>query len=138
MVAIVRSDGSIWAQEPLKPGTRLVPEHDSELRRQLENERARGIHSCGPKCNFSGCVNRRLREQLELVTGALELGLQIGDQFSRGFIAQFHDKARAALTAEIEAAKAEEREACAQVCESMHEEDGPNAYAYAIRARSKA
>lgn len=30
-----------------------------------------------------------------------------------------------------------EREACAKVCESMHDEDRPSDYAYAIRARSK-
>lgn len=30
-----------------------------------------------------------------------------------------------------------EREACARACESMHEEDRPGDYAYAIRARSK-
>lgn len=31
-----------------------------------------------------------------------------------------------------------EREACAQVCEAMHEEDRPDDYAYAIRARGQA
>ena len=35
----------------------------------------------------------------------------------------------------IAAAVAAEREACAQVCEGMHEEDRPGDYAYAIRAR---
>ena len=30
-----------------------------------------------------------------------------------------------------------EREACARVCDAMHEEDHPGDYAYAIRARSK-
>lgn len=34
------------------------------LRRELENERARDIHSCGPDCTRSGCVNRRLRKEL--------------------------------------------------------------------------
>lgn len=32
---------------------------------------------------------------------------------------------------------AAEREACAKVCEAMHEEDRPDDYAYTIRARSK-
>jgi len=31
-----------------------------------------------------------------------------------------------------------EREACAKVCEGMHEEDRPSDYAYAIRARGAA
>lgn len=30
-----------------------------------------------------------------------------------------------------------EREACAKVCEAMHDEDRPSDYAYAIMARSK-
>ena len=34
-----------------------------------------------------------------------------------------------------EKAAAEEREACAQVCDGMHEEDRPSDYAYSIRAR---
>jgi len=37
----------------------------AELQRELENERARDIHSCGPNCQRTGCVNRRLREENE-------------------------------------------------------------------------
>lgn len=36
----------------------------AELEEQLENEQARGIHSCHPGCLRDGCVNRRLRDQL--------------------------------------------------------------------------
>jgi len=36
-----------------------------ELKRELENERARDIHSCGPDCSRAGCVNRRLRDENE-------------------------------------------------------------------------
>lgn len=39
---------------------------------------------------------------------------------------------------DVAAAVAAEREACAQVCEGMHEEDRPGDYAYAIRARWRA
>lgn len=42
------------------------------LRNQLEEEHARGIHSCGPKCNASGCVNRRLREQVRVLSAVLD------------------------------------------------------------------
>ena len=35
----------------------------------------------------------------------------------------------------VEKAAAAEREACALVCDEMHEEDRPGDYAYAIRAR---
>ena len=35
-----------------------------EVQRELENERARGIHSCHDNCTQDGCVNRRLREEL--------------------------------------------------------------------------
>ena len=38
----------------------------------------------------------------------------------------------------IAEAVAAEREACAQLCEGMHEEDRPGDYAYAIRARGAA
>lgn len=38
--------------------------------------------------------------------------------------------------ADLDAAVQKEREACAQVCDGMHEEDRPSDYAYAIRARS--
>jgi len=37
----------------------------AELKRELENERARDVHSCGPNCTRDGCVNRRLREENE-------------------------------------------------------------------------
>lgn len=36
----------------------------AELEVELENEQARGIHSCHPGCLRDGCVNRRLRDQL--------------------------------------------------------------------------
>ena len=35
-----------------------------EVQRELENERARGIHSCHDNCTQDGCVNRRLHEEL--------------------------------------------------------------------------
>ena len=35
-----------------------------EAQKDLENERARGIHSCHDNCTRDGCVNRRLREEL--------------------------------------------------------------------------
>lgn len=37
----------------------------AELQRELDNERARGIHSCGPNCQRDGCVNRRLQAENE-------------------------------------------------------------------------
>jgi len=37
----------------------------AELKRELENERTRDIHSCGPDCQRAGCVNRRLRAENE-------------------------------------------------------------------------
>lgn len=37
--------------------------HISDLKRQLANERASGIHSCGPNCQRPGCVERRERDQ---------------------------------------------------------------------------
>jgi len=42
----------------------------AELLRELENERARDIHSCGPNCQRTGCVNRRLREENEALRKA--------------------------------------------------------------------
>lgn len=45
---------------------------------------------------------------------------------------------RKAVQAAVAEAVAAEREACAVVCESMHEEDRPSDYAYAIRARGAA
>lgn len=45
-----------------------------ELLDELENEQARDIHSCGPTCSKSGCVNRRLREQCDELLAALEAG----------------------------------------------------------------
>lgn len=38
--------------------------HADRLREELENEQARGIHSCHPNCTRDGCVNRRLRGML--------------------------------------------------------------------------
>jgi hypothetical protein len=35
------------------------------LREALDNERAKGIHSCHANCSRDGCVNRRLRGALE-------------------------------------------------------------------------
>lgn len=39
-------------------------ESNERLREELENEQARGIHSCHPNCTRDGCVNRRLRGML--------------------------------------------------------------------------
>lgn len=36
----------------------------AELERENDNLIAEGIHSCGPSCTRSGCVNRQLREEL--------------------------------------------------------------------------
>ena len=41
-----------------------VEETIESLRQELEDERARDIHSCGPSCTRNGCVNSRLRQQL--------------------------------------------------------------------------
>lgn len=41
------------------------------LQRELGNEKARGIHSCGPNCQKDGCVNRRLRGVLRQAREAL-------------------------------------------------------------------
>lgn len=43
------------------------------------------------------------------------------------------DQLRAYALAEVEKAVKAERERCANLCESMHEEDGPHAYAWRIR-----
>lgn len=72
----------------------LQKERDT-LREQLEEERARGIHSCGPKCQQSGCVNRRLREQVRALSDFIQewLGRQGSDNN------YMTEKARAALAA---------------------------------------
>ena len=36
----------------------------ADLKRELDNEQARDIHSCHPNCSRVGCVNRRLRAEL--------------------------------------------------------------------------
>lgn len=40
-------------------------QHIEATAAELANERSRGIHTCGPDCTRSGCVNARLREELE-------------------------------------------------------------------------
>ena len=65
----------------------------------------------------------------ELIAMAREAGFVLADNATDEAFNRF--RAFAALVA------AREREACAQVCESMHEEDRPSDYAYAIRARGK-
>ena len=54
----------LYAQD----GTNYVQAAADELERltrELANARASGIHSCHDNCTRSGCVNARLREQLE-------------------------------------------------------------------------
>lgn len=46
------------------------------------------------------------------------------------------ENARAEAVLAVKAAKASERERCAKLCEGMHPEDGPHAYAWAIRTES--
>jgi len=61
----------------------VVAERD-ELRRELENERARDIHSCGPTCSRNGCVNRRLQDELaELRQQVLSSDAQALDHWQR-------------------------------------------------------
>lgn len=43
----------------------VLRQHIEATAAELANERARGIHTCGPDCTRSGCVNARLREELE-------------------------------------------------------------------------
>lgn len=43
-----------------------------EAQKDLENERARGIHSCHDNCTQDGCVNRRLRDELAATRKQLE------------------------------------------------------------------
>lgn len=43
-----------------------------EVQMELENERARGIHSCHDNCTQDGCVNRRLRDELAATRKQLE------------------------------------------------------------------
>ena len=43
---------------------RLLIADLEDAQKELENERARGIHSCHDNCTQDGCVNRRLREEL--------------------------------------------------------------------------
>ena len=45
--------------------TDTIRQHIESTAAELANERARGIHTCGPDCTRSGCVNARLREELE-------------------------------------------------------------------------
>jgi hypothetical protein len=42
----------------------------TRLQEELENEQARGIHSCHPNCTRDGCVNRRLRAELAAALAA--------------------------------------------------------------------
>ncbi len=42
------------------------------LREELENERARGIHTCGPNCQRLACRQRREIEQLQAQVEALQ------------------------------------------------------------------
>lgn len=43
--------------------TNLIADLEEE-QKELENERARGIHTCHDNCTRDGCVNRRLRDEL--------------------------------------------------------------------------
>lgn len=43
-----------------------------ETQKELENEKARGIHSCHDNCTQDGCVNRRLRDELSAARQQLE------------------------------------------------------------------
>lgn len=42
----------------------------ADLKRELDNEQARDIHSCHPNCSREGCVNRRLRAELAAAIAA--------------------------------------------------------------------
>jgi len=42
-----------------------------ELQEELDNEKAREIHTCHDNCTKDGCVNRRLRQQIEQLSAAL-------------------------------------------------------------------
>ncbi len=46
-----------------------------QLREELENERAQGIHSCGPNCQRLACVQRREIERLQARCEKLEATL---------------------------------------------------------------
>jgi hypothetical protein len=45
----------------------------AELKRELDNEQARDIHSCHPNCSREGCVNRRLRAELAAAIAACKV-----------------------------------------------------------------
>ena len=49
----------------------------------------------------------------------------------------FIPEANSPLARIVRKAVGREREACAQTCEGMHEEDRPSDYAYAIRSRGQ-
>lgn len=54
----------LWTEKCLELA-KLVRQHIEATAAELANERARGIHTCGPDCTRSGCVNARLRAELE-------------------------------------------------------------------------
>lgn len=93
-----------------------------DVQRELENERARGIHSCHDNCTRDGCVNRRLREELAdvrkqlaeaqalLVSGADLLGkvaMNAVDDFVCASGQKYADLMRQADTPALDAAIAE-------------------------------
>lgn len=51
---------------------RLLIADLEDAQKELENERSRGIHSCHDNCTRDGCVNRRLREELNTTRKQLE------------------------------------------------------------------
>ena len=66
----------VVALYPGDPKRAFVDKQDYDrLRAELENEKARGIHSCHQNCTFSGCVNEKLRAEID--------GLRTGDTCER-------------------------------------------------------
>ena len=69
-----------------------------ELQRELDNERARDIHSCHDHCTRVGCVNRRLRAQIE------ELQAEVTEQARLNGMGSEREAAKDARIAELDTA----------------------------------
>lgn len=66
-------DGNFSSAEIFAAGAASRDAEIADLKRELDNEQARGIHSCHPNCTREGCVNRRLRAELEAARAELEV-----------------------------------------------------------------
>lgn len=101
----------------------------------VRGETIRTMHSSGAWVG----INDELAKFAELVTAKERAARQEAQQRladAQELAARSGLAHRKAVQAAVAEAVAAEREACAVVCEGMHEEDRPSDYADAIRARA--